>query len=205
MKNPEGYFEDIHIWSGITANCSSIGWHWTLLYALIITHSIISRCSNLTRIIGLCNSCEMQRNNYFSAVACPVEVSGIRLTDHIRKANICLSEFLPVLGMKTKWKLPNLVIFQDRPKFSRINRKLSPRPLEWWLTMIYPNKYSKHALPLFYFYTQNRYEPPKTGIFFLETLGLLRLSASCFDSFRDKNVNKRYYEIKPIKNYTFCI
>ena len=44
------------------------------------------------------------------------------------------------------------VIFQDRPMFSHINEKLSPRPFEWYgWTWVYLEKRPKYALiPIFF-------------------------------------------------------
>jgi len=49
-----------------------------------------------------------------------------------------------------------LVTFQDRPMFSHINGKLSPRPFSWcgW-TWVYLEKWPNYVPPLFWFRIQN--------------------------------------------------
>ena len=61
-----------------------------------------------------------------------------------------MAEHMPILkyNQNTHYSL----IFQDKPMFSNINGKLSPRPFEWYgWTWVYPEKITKIRIsPLFF-------------------------------------------------------
>jgi len=75
-----------------------------------------------------------------------------------------MAEYRPIL--ENKQNTHYSLIFQDRPMFSSINEKLSPKPLNGKAEHMHISK-NNHVPPPFWFHTQNRYSILQTELFLL--------------------------------------